>query len=269
MKLAIAISASHAPDNAFVVFRGIAESIEKAAALGYDGVELAIASPAEADSASLDQLLAASGMEISAISTGLVYAKDGISILETPEKAQKRFRELISLAADYGKTINIGRSRGFKKTKTFAEAAEAYKKTFCPLCENAQGKGVRFVIEPVNRYEIDWINNMDEGARLLEVMDMDNVFLMPDVFHMNIEDTHISLKLAEYGKQVGYIHFADSNRLAPGWGHLDFNAVFGALQLIQYNGWASVEILPNPNPDKAAKQAADFLRPLMKHYNYR
>jgi sugar phosphate isomerase/epimerase len=269
MKLSVAVSASDAPANAFVVFRGIEESVAKASALGYDGIELAISSPGDINTAALDRSLGDNHMEIAAVSTGLVYAKDGISILETLEKAGKRFRELIDLAADYGRTINIGRSRGFKGQRSFAEAAGEFKKNFTPLCEYAQKKGVRFVIEPVNRYEIDWINNMDEGANLLEIMGIENVFLMPDVFHMNIEDVQIPLKLVEYGKYVGYVHLADSNRLAPGNGHIDFNAVFEALKLIHYEGWASVEILPLPEPDKAAAQAADFLRPLMAQYNHR
>ncbi|MDR1932918.1 MAG: TIM barrel protein, partial [Spirochaetales bacterium] len=73
---------------------------------------------------------------------------------------------------------------------------------------------------------------------------------------------------AEYGSRVGYIHFADSNRLAPGSGHFDFKSVFDALKLVRYEGWASVEILPRPDPDKAAGQAIDFLRPLMEGYNH-
>jgi sugar phosphate isomerase/epimerase len=266
MKLAIAISASDAPDNAFVVFRGIEESIIKAAALGYEGVELAIAGPGDIDISRLDKCLGAQGMEIAAISTGLVFAKDGISLLETPDKAKNRFRELIDMAADYGKKINIGRARGFKGAKTFAEAAGAFKQTFAPLCEYAQKKGVRFLIEPVNRYEIDWIHNMDEGAALLDKMNMDNIFLMTDVFHMNIEDLNIPLKLVEYGKYIGYIHFADSNRLSPGRGHINFKSVFDALTFIRYEGWASVEILPLPDADRAARGAVDFLRPLMARY---
>jgi sugar phosphate isomerase/epimerase len=268
MKLAIAISASDAPANAFVVFRGIEESITKASALGYDGVELAIASPGEVDISRLDKCLGAQGMEIAAISTGLVFAKDGISLLETPDKAKNRFRELIDMAADYGKKINVGRARGFKGAKTFMEAAGELKQTLVPLCEYAQKKGVRFLIEPVNRYEIDWVHNLDEGASLLETIQMDNVFLMPDVFHMNIEDGNVPLKLVEYGRYIGYIHFADSNRLAPGRGHINFKPVFDALKFIRYEGWASVEILPLPDADRAAGGAADFLRPLMALYNH-
>jgi sugar phosphate isomerase/epimerase len=267
MKLSIAIAAADAPANAFVVFRGIEESISKAAELGFHGVELAIRSIDDIDIPRLEHCLAEHRMEVAALSTGLVYAADGISLLGTPEKAQAIFRNLIDLAADFGKQVNIGRSRGFKGNKTFIEAAQAFRDVITPLGEYAAAKGVRLLVEPVNRYEIDWINNLDEGAALLDILKLDNVLLMPDLFHMNIEDVSIPEKIVEYGKYIGYVHLADSNRLAPGGGHIDFKTFFHALKEIHYEGWASVEILPKPEPGIAARQAAAYLLPLVDEYN--
>jgi sugar phosphate isomerase/epimerase len=267
VKLSIAIAAADAPANAFVVFRGIEESIARAAELGFHGVELAIRGIHDVNIPRLEHCLAEHRMEVAALSTGLVYAADGISLLGTPEKAQAVFRDLIDLAAGFGRQVNIGRSRGFKEDRTFIEAAKTFKDIIAPIGEYAAGKGVRLLVEPVNRYEIDWINNLDEGAALLDILKMDNVLLMPDLFHMNIEDAGIPEKLIEYGRYIGYVHFADSNRLAPGDGHLDFKAVFRALKHIHYEGWASVEILPKPEPDTAARKAAAYLLPLLEEYN--
>jgi hydroxypyruvate isomerase len=122
-------------------------------------VELAIRGLSDVNLPQLERCLSLHKMEIAAISTGLVYAMDGISLLDTPEKAEKVFHDLIDLAADHGKQVNIGRSRGFKGTKTFNDAAETLKKTITPISEYAAGRGVRLLIEPVNRYEIDWIKD--------------------------------------------------------------------------------------------------------------
>jgi sugar phosphate isomerase/epimerase len=267
MKLSVVITVADAPPSAFAVFRGIEESIARAAALGYEGVELALGSPEDINPARLSQWLDRCNMEVSAISTGLVYAGRGIGLVETPEKAQKVFRALIDFAAEYGKKINIGRSRGFKRGYSFDEAAEIMKKTLEPLCDYAGRKEVSFLIEPVNRYEIDWINRIDEGAALIDRLGFANVSLMPDVFHMNIEDTGIAAKLREFGNYIGYIHLADSNRRSPGKGHIDFPAVFGALKAAGYDGWAGVEILPMPDSDVAAKEAVEYLKPLVDSYN--
>jgi sugar phosphate isomerase/epimerase len=92
---------------------------------------------------------------------------------------------------------------------------------------------------------------------------------MPDVFHMNIEDAHIGDALARHAKLVKYIHFADSNRLAPGQGHLDFNDVFQGLEKAGFDGWASIEIFPKPDPDTAARQAAEFILPRLRDLSAR
>lgn len=83
---------------------------------------------------------------------------------------------------------------------------------------------------------------------------------MPDIFHMNVEDVSITGELVRFADLISYIHFADSNRLAPGWGHLDFGSIVKALNDVNYNGWVSVEILPKPDPDSAAKKSIEYLR---------
>jgi sugar phosphate isomerase/epimerase len=90
---------------------------------------------------------------------------------------------------------------------------------------------------------------------------------MPDVFHMNIEDVSIGEELARNIDRISYVHLADSNRLAPGQGHIDFDDIFSYLAQVQYNGWVSVEILPKPDPDTAARWAAEFLRPRVSRHN--
>jgi sugar phosphate isomerase/epimerase len=112
----------------------------------------------------------------------------------------------------------------------------------------------------VNRYEINFINNCDEGAALIDRLKIPGLKLMPDVFHMNIEDVSIEGNLKKFIHYIAYVHFADSNRLAPGWGHLDFASIVQALNEVGYTGWGSVEILPRPDPDSAARQAIQYLR---------
>jgi sugar phosphate isomerase/epimerase len=266
MKLSVAAAPENAPDSAFVVFRGLEESIQRAAEFGYQGVELAVSCAADVRASSLNRWLSKYNMEVSAISTGLVYAASGISLLETPEAAVPVFIGLIDAAGDFGKQVNIGRSRGFKRGLSLDEAADRLKKTMDPLMNHALRRGVTLLLEPVNRYEIDWINSVDEGAAVLDRIQNGCLALMPDVFHMNIEDRRIGDSLVKHKKYVKYVHLADSNRRAPGWGHLDFTEIFSALRTIAYRGWVSVEILPVPSPDEAAKQAAGYILPLLARY---
>ncbi|MCK5702580.1 MAG: TIM barrel protein, partial [Cyclobacteriaceae bacterium] len=87
------------------------------------------------------------------------------------------------------------------------------------LCNYTQPKKVKLFREPVNRYEINFINSVSDGIELMKKVNMPNIKLMPDVFHMNIEDVTIGPELERNINFIEYIHLADSNRLAPGQGH--------------------------------------------------
>ncbi|SEL84146.1 sugar phosphate isomerase/epimerase family protein [Parapedobacter koreensis] len=271
IKLSIAIADTHALPSAFVVFRGFDECIPKAAKLGFDGVELALKRSSEINEQRLQQLLDEHGIEVSCISTGQVYADGGLTLTAT--HSQKRgevisiFKELIDLAQQFGNLVNIGRVRGQIGDRQVEEVETLFCETVGELCDYAAPKQVTLMLEPVNRYETDFINSVEEGVRLLEKIKKPNFKLMPDVFHMNIEDITIDNELVKHIQHIAYIHLADSNRLAPGQGHTNFKKLFDTLSAVRYSGWMSVEILPKPDPDTAARQSIEFLLPLIRAYN--
>lgn len=270
MKLSITIASENALPDAFVVFRGFEKSILKAVTLGYDGVELALKNAKEVDRSTLQSLLRKAGLEVSCISTGQVYSETGLMFTDPEsgkrEKVKEIFMDLIDLASDFGQLVNIGRIRGRIGNDGVEAAENRFFELIYELCEYAACKGVSLVLEPVNRYEINFINSLKEGVELLEKLNIPNLKLMPDVFHMNIEDVKMGEELSHYIEHIAYIHLADSNRLAPGWGHTDFDDIFRHLDAAGYNGWLTVEILPKPYPFDAAKQAIEYLKPFIEHY---
>ena len=268
LKLSVAVADTGALPNAFVVFRGFEASIREAAALGYDGVELALKTAEEVNRDRLRKWLKETRLEVSCISTGQVYAGLGLSFTD-PDPARRRqlreiFRGLIDLAAQFGRMVNIGRVRGPIGSGPRHEAEGRFVEMARELCDYAAPKGVELILEPVNRSELDFVNTLAEAVALLRAVDRPNLKIMPDVFHMNIEDPSIAGELVRYLDKVAYIHFADSNRLAPGWGHLDFAGLVDQLKQAGYQGWIGVEILPKPDPTSAARQAVQFLRPLVR-----
>ncbi len=272
MKLSVAVAGKQAPPSAFVVWRGFEESISKAADLGYHGIELALKTADDINPDQLSSWLSKHKLEVSCISTGQVFATLGLYFTH-PDVSKRRmvidlFADLVNLAADFGQLVNVGRTRGFiAEGQSQQEAEQLFIETSRQICDYAGERGVTVIIEPVNRYEINFVNNLDQGAELLAKVGRDNLGLMPDVFHMNIEDDHIGDSLARNASLVKYIHFADSNRWAPGWGHLDFDDVFDGLRRANFDGWSSIEILPEPDPDSAAKKAAETILPMIETYN--
>lgn len=115
-------------------------------------------------------------------------------------------------------------------------------------------------MEPINRYETDFILSAADGVRLVEDLDCDKFGLMLDLFHMNIEDVCIEEGLRQAGDRLWHVHIAGSNRRYPGSGHLDFGSIFAALKDLDYQGYVSAEMLSLPNPDAAAQNTMELLQ---------
>jgi len=263
--LSVAVADEGALPSAFVVWRGFEGSFYKAGKYGYNGVELALRRASDINPGKLDGMLRENGLVVSAISTGQVFAEGGLCLTHEDAKIRAKAIEvltaLIQMSGEYGKVLNLGRVRG----SIFSGQSEGYFiESAQILCAEAEKYGVTVILEPVNRYEINFINSLDEGVALIKKSGLHSLKLMPDVFHMNIEDDSITGSFERNRDYVHYIHLADSNRLAPGWGHLDFNIIFECLRNIGFSGWLSAEILPKPSADEAAKQAADYLLPYIK-----
>lgn len=264
MKLSVAIASKEALPNAFVVFRGVKESIIKAHELGYDGVELALKNPDEVNKHELKQWLRENRLEVSAISSGQVFAARGLHFTDENQENRvelyKTFCEFIDLAGEFGGLVNIGRTRGPIAGRDMALVERLFLDMAHKVADHAEKRGVELILEPVNRYEIDFINNLDECTAMLRQLNRKNFVMMPDVFHMNIEDDKIGESFIRNKEYVRYVHFADTNRHAPGDGHMNWNEIFEALTAIGYDGWTTAEILPYPDPDTAAKRTVAFLK---------
>ena len=271
MKIALSIAPHDAEPSAFVVFRDRLEtSIAKAGRLGYDGVELALATAGDVDVRHVRTLLQSHGMGLSAVSTGRVFAEQRAWLTSPDAVVRGRAVEIlvgiVDVAAELGTTrVNIGRVRGFVPDgETVVTAEGRFFDGICAVAEHAAPLGIEMVVEPVNRYEINYINSLvPDGIGMVRRLGCPNVRLMADVFHMNIEDASVHDSLVEAGALVGYVHLADSNRWAPGQGHTDFPAILDALRAVGYDDWVAVEILPFPSADEAASQAITYLRTLI------
>ena len=128
------------------------------------------------------------------------------------------------------------------------------------LGEHAKQYGVPLIYEPLNRYETNLVNTVEAGVRLLRSLSTTNVRLLPDLFHMNIEEQDIAAALREGAGLIGHVHFVDSNRRAAGMGHIDYGPIAAALTETGYSGFASAEVLPWPDPDAAAAQTMRAFR---------
>lgn len=269
MKLAYTISAS--PTRfAAVAAADIHETIPALAALGFEGVEMAIRDPAQVDLEGLAAAVERSAVTVPAVGTGQAYVEEELSLTAGEEqvrvRAVTRLLAQVSVARRLGALVIVGLIHGPIPPDTARTVAEErLLEGLRTVARAARTAGVRLVIEPINRYESNWLNTVEEVLDLIGRLgpDGDNIGVLPDTFHMNIEESDVGAALRRGGARIWHVHVADSNRRAPGWGHLDFEPVVETLRGLGYRGFLSAEVLPHPGVLDAAWQTSAALRRLV------
>lgn len=239
------------------------DAVRTAAALGYDGVELAVRDASRLDPTVVASIVREAGITVPAIGTGQAYLADGLSLTHPDEairaRASARVAAAIHLAAPLGAAVIVGLLRG-RISGDRAATDRRLMESMHGLLPTAKSLKVPLLFEPINRYETDYLHTVEAVREVIHRIGSPLLGVLADTFHMNIEEASIEESLRRAGRRLRHIHVADSNRLAPGWGHLDFSRILSVLRQIDYRGYLSAEILPQPNPHAAAKQAVAHLR---------
>ncbi|MBS7611787.1 sugar phosphate isomerase/epimerase [Candidatus Bathyarchaeota archaeon] len=245
------------------------EVLNLAAEFGFKGVEYNIPNPFEVDFERLLRLTEDYGLRISAISTGSAYLEYGLTITHPDfsirEKALKFMRKYIEHASAHNSGVVVGLIRGRRNDRAVEEIAESLISSIKMLEDHCLNYNVFLLIEPLNRYETDYINNVEEALRIVEQTG-NYVKLLLDTFHMNIEERNIRDAILRAGRNIGHVHIAENNRLPPGLGSIGWKNVVHHLYRVGFNGYLSLEALPRPSFKEALKQTAETLNPIIKGF---
>ncbi len=149
---------------------------------------------------------------------------------------------------DYGKAVD--------KEEDWKNAVDGMRL----LAEEAAKYNVELNLECLNRFENHIINTADEGVSFVEEVGMDNVWVMLDTFHMNIEETSISDAIRTAGRHLGHFHTGECNRMVPGKGRMPWREIGEALRDIGYD--KDVVMEPFVNMGGKVGQDIKIWRPL-------
>jgi sugar phosphate isomerase/epimerase len=198
-----------------------------------------------------------------------VYLVDKLSLLaedtDSSRRAEERLSDLIRFAAALeAPLVTVGGFRG-RAAWVGKDARMRLMEVMRRAADRASAEGVRLAVEPLNRYESDIIQNAAEGLQFLEETGQDNIGIVLDVFHMNIEEPVIvhSIRQVMLAKRLWHIHLGDSNRSPPGKGHVAFPEIVDALRETNYQGFLSAELLRGTDPDRAAQETMEYMRRLV------
>jgi sugar phosphate isomerase/epimerase len=244
----------------------------EAAQLGFDAVEIFAPSAAALAHKRVKEELAKNKLSLAAAGTGAGWVLHRLRLTDSDPKIRAKARqfiaEIIDAAASLGAPAIVGSMQGrIEGSVTREQAIDWLAEALSELGERAAVHQLPLLFEPLNRYESNVINSVEDGVVLLNRLQSRNVKLLADLFHMNIEEKGVPEAIRFGGSIIGHVHFVDSNRRAAGRGHINFAEVVTALHDIGYRGYLSAEALPFPDSKTAAAQTMESFRQFVGRYN--
>ncbi len=253
--------------------------IEKAAALGFTAVEIGM-EKSIFDSAAVKKVIDNHHLQVT-LCAALGKGRDISNFDETVRKETKKYMlECFQTGEKIGANLFVGPvfAGGGKthllnpedKKKEWNLAVTGLQE----MADIAANYGMNIGIEPINRYRTSVVNTVDQVLQMIEDIGKHNVGILFDTYQANIEERDIAQALIKVCKSEHLIHFhaSDSNRGAPGMGHVPFEKLLGILKDYKYSGHITMETFANgvydcgwnilDEPDIVAKKGIEALRKL-------
>jgi D-psicose/D-tagatose/L-ribulose 3-epimerase len=242
--------------------------IDKAKAFGFDILEVCVEDPDTIDPTAIRARMGRVGMDITVcgafgpsrdLSSGDPAVRDaGLAYL----------RRCIDIAQALGSPFvsgpmyaAVGNTRMIEASERKAQWARAVNSLTAAAAYAAE-RSVKLAIEPLNRFETDLVNTVDQGLNLIADIGAENVGLLLDTFHMNIEEKDLPAAIRRATGHIIEFHACSSDRGTPGEDHLPWPAIAQALRDARYDGPLVIEAF---TPEiKEIARAVSIWRPLAK-----
>lgn len=214
---------------------------------GFDTIEIPVEDPAHIDPAHVKAELDKNGLVCGTVCACLGPDRD---LRGTPEAQQNSLTYMMKVLDQMevlGSHSLIGpvySAVGRADAVPPAEYKQQWKtvvKNLKTLCKYAEKKGKQICMEPLNRFETDFINTCDQALKMIRDVGSPALKLHLDTFHMNIEEKNQAAAIRKAGKLLGHFHACGSDRGTPGNDHIDWANIAKALKAVRYNGDVVIE----------------------------
>jgi D-psicose/D-tagatose/L-ribulose 3-epimerase len=215
--------------------------------MGFDVIEICIEDPAKLSSA--EMLSAAREHELDISICGAFGPDRDVS--HEDEKVRDLGIQYLNTCVDFAAEVGsayvsgpmysaTGKARLLspaERKEQFNWAADSLNK----VAQYAQKRNVGLAIEPLNRFETDMINTVEQGVELCRAIDLPNVGLLVDTFHMHIEEKSLSNTIANAAPYIFHVQVSENDRGTPGKGQVHWDEFFATLAKINYGGQIVIE----------------------------
>lgn len=216
--------------------------------MGFDGVEIALGQRGDFDYATIRRALEDNGLECSSL-CGL-YGEDrdlrgpGQDVMSN---ALSYIRDCIDGCTALGADLLVGPAYSAVGRADLvpedqrAEQWETVVGNLKEVCGYAESRGVCIAVEPLNRFETDFLNVCADAVRLVRDVGSPSLKIHLDTFHMHIEEKSSGAAVIQAGELLRMVHASENDRGAPGTGQVHWQEIAHALREIGYDGWVVIE----------------------------
>lgn len=214
---------------------------------GFDTVEIPIEDPSHIDPAKVKAAADKAGIAIGSVCACMGPGRDFRGSEADQQAAMDYCKALIDQAAVLGcpRLIGpvysvVGKADAVEPAQQKVEWALVVK-NLKVLAGYAEAKGITICVEPLNRFETDFLNTCDQGLKLIKAVGSKALKLHLDTFHMNIEEKNQAASIRKAGKHLAHFHACGSDRGTPGGDSIDWKGIKKALKDIGYKGDVVIE----------------------------
>jgi D-psicose/D-tagatose/L-ribulose 3-epimerase len=225
-------------------------ALKKESEMGFDGIEIPTFD-GRLDSDRIKDVLDSFSIEkkLSPIIIGGGLSKTNIASenLSTRRAGIEYLKRCVSLCSELGGSLVCGplyTAVGEFGGLTESEREKIYQsvsRSFKDLCNFARNNRIRIALEPLCRYDTHLVNTTAQGMKLIEMIDEENVGLLLDTFHLNIEEKSVSRAIRTVRDKLFHFHASENDRGTPGSGQIRWDQVARSLDQINYEEWIGIE----------------------------
>ncbi|GAA3950649.1 hydroxypyruvate isomerase [Allohahella marinimesophila] len=240
------------------------ERFGQAADAGFKGVECQF--PYEWDPHAIRDELNARGLEMVMFNLPAGNWAAGERGIACHPDRQQEFREGVDHAIAYARVLGnrmINCLAGVMPADVSAVLAhDTFIENLAYAAAALEQVDIRLLIEAINTRDVPgfFLHGSDQALVIREMVGSDNLFLQYDAYHMQVMEGDLALTIERNLSHIAHIQIADNpGRHEPGTGEINYGFLLSQIAAIGYQGWISLEYLPNSSTEAGLKGLKDWL----------
>jgi D-psicose/D-tagatose/L-ribulose 3-epimerase len=235
---------------------------------GFDSVEIALENASDIDAQTIKKALGDNGLVCGSVCGAFGPDRDLRGTISGQRTSLDYQKMVMDSMAEIGCPILAGPLYS-AVGRAEATSEDDYRKQWDTvvthlrtLSDYAASLNIKLAIEPLNRYETDFINTCGQGLKMVGDVGSESIGLLLDSYHMNIEEKNSAQAILQAGKKLFHFHACGCDRGTPGGDHINWPAIVAAIDNVGYDGGVVIESFTTDV--KVIAKAASIWRKLEK-----